>query len=255
MLATPLRRAALGAGALLAAVAACGGERPELRDEPQPTTTEESTTTTAPDAPEAEVAQAKQKAIDVYADEDARRPDRQVVAGVDTSVDTIPVVFLVKEREEDADRLEVHLPARPNGTTGWVDAADVTVTAVDYKIEVGLAAHRLRVLKDDEVVLDEPAGIGPDRPDPGGVYYLRELLELPDPDGEHGRYAYGLPGFANILQSINEGDGVVGIHGTDEPDEVGTDTSSGSIGLVEATIARMVEEIGLPLGTPVDVKA
>ena len=61
--------------------------------------------------------------------------------------------------------------------------------------------------------------------------------------------------FPNLLQSINEDGAVVGLHGTDEPEGVGTDTSSGSISLAEATIARMVEEIGLPLGTPVEVQA
>ena len=48
---------------------------------------------------------------------------------------------------------------------------------------------------------------------------------------------------------------MIGIHGTNEPDKVGTDVSSGCIRLNNEDIERMVEEIGLPLGTPVEILA
>jgi lipoprotein-anchoring transpeptidase ErfK/SrfK len=261
MLAAPrLLRAHPSAGWLAAAVlvgslAACTGERPELADEPRTTTTTEPTTTTVPE-PEPEVAAANGSSIDVYASEDEASPDRQIVSGVDTSVDTIPLVFFVKAREPDSDRIEVYLPVRPNGSSGWVDASDVTVTNMPYRIEVGISEHRLRVLREDEVIFDEPVGVGrDDRPTPGGIYYLKELLEPPDPDGAYGVYAYGLSGFSNVLESFNGGPGVIGIHGTNEPDELGTDVSSGCIRLHNDAITRMVEEIGLPLGTPVEIQA
>ncbi len=252
---TRLRRAALAAPLLLGGLGGCGGERPELAGETSTTTTEPSTTTTVQE-PEAEVAQAKEPAIDVFASDDATTPERQIVAGVDTSDDTIPVVFLVKRRVPDADRIEVHLPLAPSGSVGWVDAADVDVTAVPYRIEVDLSDHRLQVLDDDRVLLDEQVGVGrTDRPEPGGVYYLRELVTLPDPDGPYGAYAYGLSGFPAVLAGIDDGSGVVGIHGTDQPDDLGTDVADGSIVLADAAITRLVEEIGLPLGTPVEVEA
>ena len=128
---TVVRRtlAAAVAGAL--ALTGCGAERPELADRAETTTTTtESTTTTVPEPPDPEVATAKATTIDVYDAEDAADPSRQIVSGVDTSVDTIPIVFLVKARDEDDERLEVYLPVRPNGSTGWVNADDVTVTSV-----------------------------------------------------------------------------------------------------------------------------
>ena len=48
---------------------------------------------------------------------------------------------------------------------------------------------------------------------------------------------------------------MIGIHGTNEPETVGTDVSHGCIRLDNAAIERMVEEIGLPLGTPVEIQA
>ena len=260
----PLRRALLAALAAVLAVgalAACSGERPELSDDTSSTTT---TTTEAPPPPRRRPSrpprrspQAHEKSIDVYATADAAAPDRQIVSGVDTSVDTIPIVFLVKgDRVPDAERVEVYLPVRPNGSTGWVDTDDVSIAAVPYRIEVGIAEHRIRVFRDEEVILDEPVGVGrTDRPTPGGIYYLKELLQPPNPNGAYGTYAYGLSGFSNVLQSFNGGSGVIGIHGTNEPDKVGTDVSSGCIRLNNEDIERMVEEIGLPLGTPVEILA
>jgi len=254
-----LRRALPAAVLVLGLLTACSGERPKLADETSTTTStteEPTTTTTEPKPPSAERAEAKEMSIDVYPSEEAAEPDRQIVSGVDTSVDTIPLVFLVKSRDESDDRVEVYLPVRPNGSSGWVDADDVTVTAVPYKIEVGITAHRLQVFRDDEVILDAPVGVGRGEvPTPGGIYYLKELLAPPNPGGAYGPYAYGLSGFSNVLQSFNGGTGVIGIHGTNEPEKVGTDVSHGCIRLENSNIVRMVEEIGLPLGTPVEIQA
>jgi lipoprotein-anchoring transpeptidase ErfK/SrfK len=236
---------------------ACSGERPEL-GEPEPTTTTEAetttTSTTIPEPEGAQVAQARESSIDVYASESDATPERQIVSGVDTSVDTIPIVFLVKTPGEI--RHEVYLPVRPNGSLGWVNASDVDISMVPYRIEVGISEHRIRVFDDDELIVDEPVGVGrQDRPTPGGVYYLKELLAPPNPGGAYGPYAYGLSGFSNVLTSFNGGPGVIGIHGTNEPALVGTDVSSGCIRLNNAVITRLVEDIGLPLGTPVEIIA
>lgn len=253
------RRFLLATAVVIGALGACAGERPELADEASTTTsTTEApeTTTTVPEPVGAEVAQAKEGAIDVFAGLDATEPERQIVSGVETSVDTIPVVFLVKERDPEAERLEVYLPVRPNGSTGWVNAADVSITAVPYRIEVTISEFRLRVFRDDEVIMEEPIGVGTgERPTPGGIYYLKELLQPPDPNGVYGVYAYGLSGYSNVLLSFNGGPGVIGIHGTNQPDSVGREVSAGCIRLQNDDITRMVEEIGLPLGTPVEILA
>jgi lipoprotein-anchoring transpeptidase ErfK/SrfK len=254
-----VRRALIGLVLVVGALGACSGERPELSADTTAsttTTTTEPTTTTAPEPEQPEVAQAKEPSIDVYASATDTDPERQIVSGVDTSVDTIPIVFLVKDREEGASRAEVYLPVRPNGSTGWVDVDDVTITSVPYRIEVAIGAHRLKVFRDDEVILDEPVGVGrAEVPTPGGIYYLKELLQPPNPNGAYGTYAYGLSGFSNVLQSFNGGSGVIGIHGTNEPDKVGTDVSHGCIRLHNEAIEKMVEDIGLPLGTPVEIEA
>jgi len=233
-------------------LAACTGERPTLADDADTTTSTGATITTEPATAGAEVAQANESSIDVFATEDAGDPDDQVEAGVDTSIDTIPVVFLVKSR--GAERLEVYLPLGPTDRTAWVDADDVTITSVAHRIEVDLSEHRLRVFDGDALIVDEPVVVGlTDRPPPGDTYYLKELVQPPDPDGTYGSFAYGLSGFANELERFTEEEGVVGIHGTDDPEALGEDASRGSIGVDNDVIERLVSDIGLPLGTPVEI--
>ena len=231
---------------------ACVGERPTLANETEPTTpTDGETTTTAP-APPAKVAQAKAETIDVYDDADATAPSSSITAEEATAAPDIPIVFLVKDQE--GRRLEVYLPTSPSGSTGWVSSSDVTVSSVTFRIEVSLSRHRVRVFDGDEEVLDEPASIGrSERPEPGVVYYIKELLQPPDDDGPYGTYAYGLSGFSTDLTSFDDGTGIIGIHGTDDPDSVGSDVRTGCIGLANDVITRLVDDIGLPLGTPVEI--
>jgi lipoprotein-anchoring transpeptidase ErfK/SrfK len=239
------------------AAAGCTGSRPELADEPATTITNpEATTTTteAAEAPLAQVAQAKADTIDLYADATAATPTRPLTAAESTSAPDIPLVFLVKSEADD--RLEVYLPVAPPGTSSWVRKEDVTVSSVAFRVEVSLAEHRLRVYERDEVVLDEPAAIGStDRPTPGVVTYIKELLQPPDSTGPYGAYAYGLAGFATDLASFNVGNGVIAIHGTNDPATVGQDVDHGCIGVTNEVVTRLVDEIGLPLGTPVDIVA
>ena len=220
----------------------------------------EVTTTSTPADP-AVVAQAKADSIQIFDDAAVATPTGRFDGGVITAADAtsapgIPIVFLVKQAADDNGRYEVYLPVRPNGSTGWVRASDVDVTTVTYRIEVSITEHRLRVFDGEDIIVDEPIGVGTaDRPTPGGIYYLKELLQPPDPSGLYGTFAYGLSGFSNVLTSFNGGAGVIGIHGTNDPASVGTDVSSGCIRLTNDVINRLVNDIGLPLGTPVEILA
>lgn len=245
------------APALLAATivgGACTAERPELAEDESTTTIDESTTSTTTvtaDEP-GEVAQVTGESIEVFPDATTDVAAQTIVVATASATPGVPLVFLVNDR--DGDRLEVFLPGPPVGSTGWIRESDVSVARVPFRIEVTLTGHRLRVYEDDDVVLDEPVGIGTtDRPAPGGVHYLKELLQPPDPTGPYGSYAYGLSGFTTSLSSFDNGQGFVGIHGTTDPASVGVDTATGSLRLADEVIARLVNEIGLPLGTPVEI--
>lgn len=161
-----------------------------------------------------------------------------------------PLVFLVKERTDDW--LEVYLPVRPNGSTGWVRADTVEMSQTSMRIEVSLTDFALAVYDGQEEVFSTEIGLGQDElPTPGGVYYIRELLQPPDPDGLYGPYAYGLSGYSPVLDSFAGGDAVIGIHGTNDPGSIGRAVSHGCIRLPNDAVAQLAEQVGIPLGTPV----
>jgi lipoprotein-anchoring transpeptidase ErfK/SrfK len=241
------------AGAL--ALAGCGGggggSDAAERGRPERDVADESTTTTAaaPAAAGSLVAQATAAQVDVFAEPVEGEP----TATIDNPNENgAPLVFLVEQ--DQGDWLQVLLPIRPNGSTGWIRAADVTVASNPFTIDIALTEHRLVVRNGDEVVVDTAIGVGTaSTPTPGGKYYIKELLQPPDPNGAYGPYAYGLSGYSNVLDEFNGGDGVIGIHGTNEPEAIGTDVSHGCIRVDNDTITQMAGL--LPLGTPVHISA
>lgn len=161
-----------------------------------------------------------------------------------------PLVFLVRDTADGW--LRVDLPVRPNGSTGWVRTADVTLSTNTYRIEVSRGQRQFRLFRSGDVVMEAPVAIGAqDTPTPGGVFYIKELLQPPNPHTIYGPYAFGLSGYSNVLDEFNGGTGVIGIHGTDDPDAIGREVSHGCIRLSNEDIVKLVGV--LPLGTPVAI--
>ena len=233
--------------ALLPLLAACA------KDEPRPAagvpTTAETTTTVAEDEPGALVAEATVPSVPVYEDPGAAEPKLKLSH---PNEEGAPRVFLVKAEQDDW--LEVLLPVRPNGSTGWIRRADVSLARNTYRIRIELNAHRITVWNGPEVVHEEPVGVGrAEAPTPGGQYYITELLEPPSPNGPYGPYAFGLSGFSEVYTSFAGGNGVLGIHGTNDPSGLGKDVSAGCIRLSNQGITKLAKV--LPLGTPVEIVA
>lgn len=163
-----------------------------------------------------------------------------------------PLTLLQVERR--GAWLKVLLPVRPNGSTGWVRTSEVDVQGVPYRLDVRTAAHELDLYDRDRLVRTFPIGIGKrDTPTPGGTFFLKELLQPPNPAGDYGPYAYGLSGFSTTLDSFRGGEAVIGLHGTSDPSSIGKDASAGCIRLRNADITSLAEL--LPLGTPVRILA
>ncbi len=183
---------------------------------------------------------------------------------VDPTVPTSKVtqVFLVKD-QSTSGWVEILLPVRPNGSTGWVKAADVTVTPNTYAITIELGAHTITVTNADKVVYTGLVAVGatdpplPDvgrpTPTPTGEYYLRVLLQAPDPNTVYGPFAYGLSSHSNSLEAFAGGDAEIGIHGNDDASVLGTNATHGCVRMDNAAITMLSRR--LPLGTPVDIVA
>jgi lipoprotein-anchoring transpeptidase ErfK/SrfK len=159
-------------------------------------------------------------------------------------------VFLVDRMRDDW--LEVYLPVRPNGTTGWIRGRDVKLRTNPYRIEIDLGRNLLQVLEKGEVTVRETvtAGTG-GTPTPTGLFYTTILVEYADPSGAYGPYAFGLSAFSEVLFSFGGGNGQVAIHGTNAPWALGQDVSHGCVRMRNPAIRRLAGF--LPLGTPVRI--
>jgi lipoprotein-anchoring transpeptidase ErfK/SrfK len=174
----------------------------------------------------------------------------------------VPQVFLVEQQRKDG-WIQVLLPVRPNGSTGWVKADDVTLTANPYRIDVSLGAHTITVRKAADVIYTGPVAVGatnpplPDvgkpTPTPTGEYYLRILLQAPDPNTVYGPYAYGLSSHSESLEEFAGSDAEIGIHGNNDASVLGSNATHGCIRMDNAAITMLAKQ--LPLGTPVLVAA
>ena len=163
---------------------------------------------------------------------------------------TVPQVFLVVARKPGW--VKVMLPIRPNGTTGWVHARDVTLSPIAFRIRVELRAHRITVLENHRVRYQGPVAVGkPATPTPAGHYYIRVLIKAPDPTTVYGPYAYGLSSHSDAYATFDGGDAEIGIHGNNDPSVLGHDATHGCIRIDNTEIADLAGV--LPLGTPVDV--
>ena len=148
--------------------------------------------------------------------------------------------------------IQVALPKRPNHVTGWVAASALgALHVVRGRLVVRRAKLRATLYNGaGHAIWSAPVGIGrPSLPTPAGHFYVREKLRaIGSP--MYGPYALGTSAYAPKLTDW-PGGGVVGIHGTDEPQLVPGRPSHGCMRLHNADITRLWHLISV--GTPIDV--
>jgi lipoprotein-anchoring transpeptidase ErfK/SrfK len=192
------------------------------------------------------VAEVKVPKIGVY--DSPTAPDPRISLGSRTE-HGFPRVFLVAG--QDGDRWKVLLPVRPNGSVGWVRAADVDIQQINYWVRVDTPTHTMTVGNADQLVTKESVAVGTGgTPTPTGVFYLMELIRaIGQP--YYGPYAYATSAHSDVLDSFMGGDGGIGLHGTNAPGSIGRAASHGCIRVSNATITMLART--LPLGTPLIV--
>jgi len=167
------------------------------------------------------------------------------------NLDGARLVFLVKRLQ--GTWAQVYLPSRPNGSTGWVRLARVSLSRHPYRVFIDLGRRRLTAWNGSRKLVSTPIGVGKSlTPTPAGLYYITSLLKQPDPTGTYGPYALGLSAHSDVLFEFAGRDGILGIHGTNEPTGIGKDVSHGCIRVSNDVITKLAGI--LPAGTPVRIR-
>lgn len=161
-----------------------------------------------------------------------------------------PLVFHVIEKQ--GDWLKVLIPVRPNHTVGWVRASEVTLSTTEFRLQLDLSRFHLTVFKGAEVFLETDVVIGRDNtPTPIGRFYLLEKIKQKDPNGVYGTWILATNGYSETLDTFNGGLPVIALHGTNQPELIGTQASNGCVRMPNEIADRLAEAI--PAGTPIDI--
>ncbi|MDR2567573.1 MAG: L,D-transpeptidase [Bifidobacteriaceae bacterium] len=150
--------------------------------------------------------------------------------------------------------LQVRLQQRPNESTAWIAAEGIEITTTPYRIEVDLEAHRVRLLKLGEVVMDVPAIVGrPATPTPAGRFFVTMLQ--PGPSAGYGKQVLVLSAHSETIDNWQgSGDAVTAIHGP-----LGNEASIDAAGAISNGCVRVhmadLDALAavVPPGAPVDI--
>ena len=147
--------------------------------------------------------------------------------------------------------IQIEFPARPDGQTGWVPRGALeSFHTVDGYLLVDRSTLRATLFRDGRAIFTAPIGVGKASTitPPGHFYVMEKLITLNDP--EYGPYALGTSAYAPTLSEW-PGGGVVGIHGTDEPQLIPGRPSHGCVRMRNANITRLWKLIAV--GTPIEI--
>jgi lipoprotein-anchoring transpeptidase ErfK/SrfK len=152
--------------------------------------------------------------------------------------------------------VQVRLAQRPNGSTAWLPASDVTLGCTPYRIVVDNATAQLALYDHGKLVFSAPAGVGTtDDPTPTGAFFVAFDEQPPQPNPGYGPFIIVTSAHSQAISDWeNSGDAIIGIHGPlGEDSEIGTAgarISHGCVRLHDEALERLTE---IPPGTPIDV--
>lgn len=148
--------------------------------------------------------------------------------------------------------LLVRLPGRPNGHTGWIQAADVRIEQMQWHVVVSTWLRRLSVYRAGRFVRSFSVIVGkPSTPTPRGEFFVEEHVPL-GARAPGAPLALALSARSSVLQEFDGGPGQIAIHGIDNiGGTLGTAVSHGCIRVSTAAVRWLAARIAA--GTPVTI--
>jgi L,D-transpeptidase catalytic domain len=169
--------------------------------------------------------------------------------------DGFPEVYVLLSGWTDPEGrawVQVRIPMRPNGQTGWVEASALGPSQlVGTQLIVNRRRLEATLYRSKRRIWRSPIAIGKRKtPTPAGRFWIRERIVSPNPRGPYGPLAFGTSAYSRLSEW--PGSGVIGIHGTNEPDLIPGRPSHGCIRVPNRAIRRLADL--MPIGTPVWIR-
>lgn len=165
-----------------------------------------------------------------------------------------PEIYLALQLYTDAkgnEWVQTQIPGRPNGRTGWVPREGLgEFHLVRQQLVIDRRALKITLFKNGKKQFSARVGIGaPSTPTPAGPSWIREKLAgFGNP--VYGPIAFGTGTYSKLSEW--PGGGVVGVHGTNEPNLIPGRPSHGCVRMKNRDILRL-DRLMKP-GTPLLIK-
>jgi len=150
--------------------------------------------------------------------------------------------------------LQVRLPGRPNGHTGWIKQRATVASKTSWHIVVDTSSRRVIFYQWGHRVRTVEAVVGkPSTPTPRGKFFVEEVIQLRAADAG-APFALALSARSNVFQEFAGGPGQIALHGlTNVGGVLGSAVSHGCVRLSNSTMRWLVIRVGP--GVPVTIKS
>jgi hypothetical protein len=146
---------------------------------------------------------------------------------------------------------QLSLPGRPNGQRGWIRANRMSARPAANRVTVrrGRRTIEVRRIRDGRLLLRDRVAVGtPAAPTPLGRNFYVTQGFVPR-EAFYGPLALATSAYSSL--SDWPGGGIMGIHGTNQPELIGQAVSHGCV-RVRNSVALRLRSLAPP-GTPIDV--
>ncbi|HWJ08219.1 MAG TPA: L,D-transpeptidase [Nocardioides sp.] len=147
------------------------------------------------------------------------------------------------------DWVQVMLPSKPNGSTGWIRSSQLAEAHSRFLVMVHLGSRTLQLFEDNREVGSWSVAIGaPETPTPVGRTFV--LGQIVDDKQPFSPVILPLGSHSDTLDTYGGGPGTVALHGWTDPTVFGEAVSHGCVRVPDDALEllRIV-----PIGTPVMV--
>jgi len=157
---------------------------------------------------------------------------------------------------ETEEFVEVILPVTPNNTSGWLIREDITIAESENLIIVDLSERKAALYVGADLIAEAPVAIGaPNTPTPALEAIIDAIWERSSSETKlpslYGQRLFGLNKHSEALSDFDGRRPALAIHGTDEPDLIGSAVSNGCIRMHNDDMAIFAEHV--TLGTRVSI--
>ncbi len=169
-----------------------------------------------------------------------------------------PEIYRVTGRHQSPNAAEepwlrIDVIGRPNGRVGWVPASALgRLHPIRETLVIRRSKLKAVLYRGQKKIWSAPVGIGKSKwPTPAGRFYIREGIKLKRGGGVYGSFAFGTSAYSPGLSDW-PGGGVIGIHGTNEPNLIPGRISHGCVRMRDAHINRLRRMAGI--GTAIEIR-